>query len=42
MGENGQRLVVEGYSVEALGEKMCKLYKWILGEGEKPEFVYTD
>lgn len=42
MGENGKRLVVEGYSVEALGEKMCKLYKWILGEGEKPEFVYTD
>ncbi len=43
MGMNGKRLMQERYSVEVLGEKMKRLYEWILGgarHGGKPEFVY--
>lgn len=40
MGMNGKRLMRENYSVEVLGEKMKRLYEWILNGGEKPEFVY--
>lgn len=40
MGMNGKRLMCENYSVEVLGEKMKRLYEWILNGGEKPEFVY--
>lgn len=40
MGENGKRLIRENYSVDVLGEKMLSLYKWLAGEGDKPEFVY--
>lgn len=40
MGTNGKRLVSECFSVEALGAKMARLYRWIAGEGPRPEFVY--
>lgn len=40
MGMNGKRLMRENYSVEVLGEKMKRLYEWILNGGQKPEFVY--
>lgn len=40
MGMNGKRLMKENYSVEVLGEKMQRLYNWIINGGEKPEFVY--
>lgn len=40
MGRNGRELVEEKYSIEAVAAKMIQLYKWILSEGEKPEFVY--
>jgi glycosyltransferase involved in cell wall biosynthesis len=40
MGKIGRNLVEEKYSIEAVAEKMIQLYKWILKEGEKPEFVY--
>lgn len=40
MGMNGKRLIRENYSVEVLGEKMKRLYEWILNGGCKPEFVY--
>lgn len=40
MGTNGRKLVEENYSVQTIGEKMKSLYEWILGENEKPEFVY--
>lgn len=40
MGMNGKRLMCENYSVEVLGEKMKRLYEWILNRGCKPEFVY--
>ncbi len=40
MGLNGRNMIVERYSVEVLGEKMKRLYGWILNGGKKPEFVY--
>lgn len=42
MGLNGKRLMKENYSVEVLGEKMMKLYEWVLGRRNKPDFVYED
>ena len=40
MGMNGRLWMQSDFSVEALGAKMLALYKYILGEGDKPEFVY--
>lgn len=40
MGENGRKLVIEKYSLDAVSAKMEQLYKWILKGGNKPEFVY--
>jgi len=40
MGKNGRKLVEEKYSIEVVAEQMIRLYKWILKEGEKPEFVF--
>ena len=40
MGHNGRRLMKERYSVEAIALMMKSLYEWILGVGDKPEFVF--
>lgn len=40
MGRRGRELVESEYSMEAVGQKMLTLYQWILGEAERPEFVY--
>lgn len=40
MGLNGQRLVEENFSVDVVGKQMKELYDWILGDAEKPSFVY--
>lgn len=42
MGENGQRLVREGYATDVIAKKTVRLYRWILDGGERPEFVYID
>lgn len=41
MGENGKKLILEEFSIPALGIKMNSLYKWVLKQGEKPDFVYV-
>jgi glycosyltransferase involved in cell wall biosynthesis len=41
MGQNGQKLVKENYSVEVVAKKMVRLYEWILNGEERPEFVYV-
>lgn len=41
MGMNGRRLVEREYSVEHLGARMAELYRWVCGEGAKPDFVHT-
>ena len=40
MGLNGKRLIKEKYTVEILGEKMRRLYEWIIKKEDKPQFVY--
>jgi poly(glycerol-phosphate) alpha-glucosyltransferase len=40
MGENGYLLVKNCFTWDASAKKMIQLYQWILGQGEKPEFVY--
>lgn len=42
MGYNGKKLISENFEVDVLGNKMRHLYEWVLGKGEKPDFVYTD
>lgn len=41
MGANGRKLMEKYYSVMKIAEKMKTLYLWVLGKGEKPDFVYT-
>jgi len=40
MGQRGRQLMEQRYSVEAVAASMKHLYEWILGETEKPDFVY--
>ena len=40
MGANGRKLVEEKYSIEAVASQMIQLYRWIIKQGEKPEFVF--
>lgn len=40
MGRNGRKLMEENYSLSIIGEKMKRLYEWILGIAPKPEFVF--
>lgn len=40
MGNNGQRLMRDNYSVEMIGGKMMRLYEWLIGHNSKPEFVF--
>lgn len=42
MGKRGKELMVEKYSVEAVAQKMSDMYRWILKESERPDFVYLD
>lgn len=39
-GDNGRRLVQEKYSTDIVSDKMKQLYKYIIKEGDKPDFVY--
>lgn len=40
MGSNGRLLMEQRYSVEAVANEFLQLYRWILGQGDKPAFVY--
>lgn len=40
MGRRGRLLVSSEYSVEHVAQQMTQLYEWVLGKGDKPEFVY--
>lgn len=41
MGRNGQEYVREELAYKKLGLKLKSLYEWVLGQSEKPDFVYT-
>lgn len=40
MGANGRQLIVEKYEQHEVARMMKTLYQWILGECDKPDFVY--
>ena len=42
MGANGRKLMEERYSVEAVAQSFEQLYKWILNQAPKPEFVFEN
>ncbi len=42
MGNNGLDLVRNKFTWVAVAKDTELLYKWLLGTGEKPDFVYTD
>lgn len=40
IGENGFALVSKKFSWSHIADQTIELYKWLLGEGKKPDFVY--
>lgn len=40
MGQKGRKLVVEKYTLEAVSFQMKQMYNWIMGERDKPDFIY--
>lgn len=40
MGKHGQNLVKQKYSDIQVAEQMMQLYKWLIYENEKPQFIY--
>ena len=40
MGQRASRLVYERYNYHNVALRTIELYKWLLGEGDKPDFVY--
>lgn len=41
MGNNGFKLVKEQFCWDIAAKRMYKLYQWLLGQCEKPDFVYN-
>lgn len=42
MGERGRKLVKSKYTWSSSAQNLMKLYDWLLGRTDKPEFVITD
>lgn len=42
MGERGKKLIENQYLWGAIAENMTKAYRWLLGEGERPECILLD
>ena len=42
MGQRGRKLVESKYTWNSSAQKMIKLYDWLLGRSDRPEFVITD
>ncbi len=42
MGENGRRLVQEKFDWTRIARDMAAFYRWLLGQGQKPEYVLSD
>ena len=42
MGQKGAELVREKYSFTRLGEQFISLYRWLRGEQDRPDWVYSD
>ncbi|GIW56238.1 MAG: hypothetical protein KatS3mg082_2642 [Nitrospiraceae bacterium] len=42
MGVRGRAWMIREYSWEAIGRQMALVYRWLLGEGERPSCVRTE
>ena len=42
MGANGRRWMESEFSWDIMAKRMLASYSWLLGKGDKPEFVYVD
>lgn len=42
MGQRGKELVVSSFTWQQAAQKTVRLYDWLLGRGEQPDFVITD
>jgi len=40
MGQKASRLVYDNFDYRSVARKTLRLYEWLLGGGEKPEFIY--
>ena len=40
MGQRASRLVYDNFDYRSVARKTLRLYEWLLGGGEKPEFIY--
>lgn len=40
MGANGRKLIEKKYSMEAVANKMTRMYSWLVLKGKKPDFIY--
>lgn len=41
MGIRGREFILQNFAATQIASKMLKLYSWILGENERPEFVFV-
>lgn len=41
LGRLSRQSIIKRYSAESVAKKTIAVYRWILGQGDKPEFVYT-
>jgi poly(glycerol-phosphate) alpha-glucosyltransferase len=42
MGQRGKTLIAERYTWRIVAQKSLMLYEWLLGRGERPDFVVVD
>ena len=42
MGQRGQRLVAERYSIDHVGKQMLRVYEWLTGAADRPDCVMLD
>lgn len=42
MGERGRQLVATEYNWLDIGRRMARVYRWVLGHAERPQFVHLD
>ena len=41
LGRISRQCITELFAAPAVAKKTMAVYNWILGQGEKPDFVYT-
>lgn len=42
MGERGRALVAQRFTWPHIAQQMLSVYRWVLGQGDKPDCVITD